>query len=78
MAEFTEAEREADAASGAALPDGSFPIENCQDLRNAVQAYGRARPEHRAAVRRHIARRKIELGCDEELPESWHIERGHN
>jgi len=77
VAEFTEAERREDAAAGKALPDGSFPIENCADLHNAIQAYGRAKPEHRAAVRAHIARRKMELGCDEPLPETWRLNGRH-
>jgi hypothetical protein len=30
------------AKSGAAMPDGSYPIENTKDLENAIQAIGRA------------------------------------
>jgi len=68
--EFPPERREEDAESGAAMPDGSYPIENCDDLRNAIQAIGRAKdPE---ATKAHIRKRKSALGCDEvELPESW-------
>jgi len=49
---------------GHAMPDGSFPIANCSDLRNARQAVGRAKdPE---AAKRHIAKRARELNCGEE------------
>src|SRR6184192_1463329 len=37
---FTADQRKALAKKGAAMPDGSFPIENEQDLRNAIQAVG--------------------------------------
>jgi len=54
---FTAKERHAEAKSGVAMRDGSFPIRNRQDLANARQAIGRAKPGKRAAVRRHIAAR---------------------
>ena len=66
-------ERKRLAEEGKAMPDGSYPIANCEDLRNAIQAIGRASdPE---AVKRHIRKRKSALGCDEvELPDSWVVE----
>lgn len=66
-------ERERLAGEGAAMPDGSYPIANCEDLRNAIQAIGRAKdPE---ATKAHIRKRKSALGCDEvELPEDWGAE----
>jgi len=60
---FTEKQRRRLAKSGAALPDGSFPIRNCSDLANARQAIGRAAPGKRARVRAHIAKRAKALGC---------------
>ena len=55
----------------------SFPIRTCEDLHNAIQAYGRAPTEKRGELRRFIVRRKAELGCpDVALPESWRIARG--
>jgi 2'-5' RNA ligase len=52
------------------LPDGSFPIEDCADLTNAIQAIGRAKDPAKAKA--HIRSRKSTLGCpDVSLPESW-------
>lgn len=52
-----------------ALPDGSFPIRNRKDLANAISAYGRAKPEHRTALRRLIRSRAKELGV--KLSDKW-------
>jgi hypothetical protein len=56
-------ERRAAAKSGAALPDGSFPIRNCADASNAIHAQGRADPAKRGRVRSHIRTRVRALGC---------------
>jgi hypothetical protein len=66
---FSTKEREADAKSGAALKDGSFPILNKQDLRNAIQAYGRAK--NKAVAKRHIISRAKALGADDLIPDDW-------
>ena len=71
---FSEPERHELAAEGDSLPDGSYPIPDCDALRRAIQSYGRAPDEHRAALRRLIVKRKAELGCDDvDLPETWRI-----
>lgn len=67
--EFSEDERKKAAASGAALKDGSFPIENKDDLENAIKAYGRAK--NKAAAKRHIIKRAKALGATDMLPEDW-------
>jgi hypothetical protein len=54
-----------------ALPDGSYPIRNEEDLKNAIQAYGRSKPGKRAAVRRHIMRRARGLDRADLIPEGW-------
>ena len=59
------------AEEGKALPDGSFPIRNEGDLKNAIQAYGRARPGKRASVRRHIMKRARGLEKADLIPEEW-------
>ena len=59
------------AEEGKALPDGSFPIRNPQDLRNAIRAYGRAKPGSRGKVKRHIMKRAIGLNKEEIIPENW-------
>lgn len=66
---FSTEQREKLANEGKAMPDNSFPIENEQDLRNAIQAYGRAK--NRAAVKRHIMKRARALGAEDLIPESW-------
>lgn len=67
--EVSGGERERLAEEGNAMPDGSYPIANRQDLKNAILAFGRAKdPE---AVKRHIIRRAKELGATNLLPESW-------
>jgi hypothetical protein len=67
--EFTQAERDSAAASGAALPDGSFPIHNKSDLKNAIQAIGRAK--NPAKAKAHIRSRAKALGASDMIPESW-------
>jgi hypothetical protein len=64
----TDARKKA-AKSGAALPDGSFPIENQKDLENAVKAIGRAKDP--AAAKAHIKKRAKALGCTDCIPDSW-------
>lgn len=67
--EFSADERKKDAKNGAAMKDGSFPIENAEDLANAVKAYGRAK--NKAAAKRHIIARAKALGKADMLPEGW-------
>jgi hypothetical protein len=59
------------ADEGKALPDGSFPISNVEDVKNAVQAYGRGKPSKRAAIRRHIMKRARVLDRADLIPEEW-------
>jgi hypothetical protein len=67
--DFSTDERKELAEKGFALPDGSFPIVNMEDLRNAVQAFGRANNPEEA--KRHIIKRAKALGMTEILPEGW-------
>lgn len=62
-------ERERLAGTGAALPDGSFPIANVSDLKNAIRAIGRAKNPGRAKA--HIKRRARALGATALIPEGW-------
>src|SRR5271165_5723689 len=72
--DFSDAERKKLAASGAALPDGSFPIVNVSDLKNAISAYGRA--GNKAAAKAHIIKRAKALGRSDLIPEDWRSEDG--
>lgn len=67
--EFSQSERDSAADSGAALPDGSFPIHNKQDLSNAIHAIGRAKDPGKAKA--HIKRRARALGATDQLPDDW-------
>jgi len=67
--EFSTAERKERAKSGHALPDGSFPIDNKSDLKNAIRAYGRAKDKAKAKA--HIISRAKALGASDLLPENW-------
>lgn len=76
---FTDEKRKALADSGAALPDGSFPIEDKADLENAIRAFGRAKDK--AAAKAHITTRAKALGSSDLIPESWaskSAEGGHH
>lgn len=61
------------AESGEAMPDGSYPIVTIEDLRNAIQAVGRA--SNYDAARRHIISRARALGRVDLLPEEWGVEK---
>lgn len=65
--EFSAKERKSAAESGAAMKGGGFPIKNKKDLKNAMQALGRAK--NRSATIAHIKKRARALGV--ELPENW-------
>lgn len=67
--DFNTKERQQLADTGAAMKDGSYPIKNEQDLKNAIQSFGRAKdPE---AVKAHIKSRARALGLTNLLPEEW-------
>lgn len=68
---FTEEERKKLAEEGLALPDGSFPIRNKQDLKDAVKAIGLARSYEK--TKKWIIKRARELNSIDELPESWKV-----
>lgn len=57
------------AEGGMALPDGSYPIVDEADLKNAIQAYGRAKDKE--AAKRHIVKRARALGKEDLIPEEW-------
>lgn len=67
--EFSQEQRDRAASSGAALPDGSFPIHNKSDLHNAMRAIGRAKDPAKAKA--HIRRRAKALGLTGELSDAF-------
>lgn len=66
---FKTAEREKLAEKGQAMPSGGFPIRNEADLKNAIQAFGRA--SNKAAAKAWIIKRAKQLGLTDLLPEGW-------
>lgn len=66
--DFPEKERQALAKEGEAMKDGSFPIRNEQDLKDAIRSVGRAKDP---AAKRWITKRAKELGKESFLPEDW-------
>jgi hypothetical protein len=66
--EFSAEDRAKMADKGIALPDGSYPIENEKDLRNAIFAFGRSK--NPSAVAKHIEKRAKALGKENLIPTS--------
>jgi hypothetical protein len=64
-------DREKLAKKGHALPDGSYPIRDVEDLKNAIQAYGRSKKSDRADVRKHIMKRAHQLNFRHLIPDSF-------
>ena len=67
--DYTQAERELAGDKGEALPDGSYPIKTVGDLKNAIQAIGRAKD--RAKTIAHIKTRAQALGREDLIPDSF-------
>lgn len=64
--DYSEKTRREYAEKGWALPDGSFPIKDCGDVKDAIHRAHQAKdPE---AARRHIIKRWKELGCGGKEP----------
>lgn len=69
MPDFNQMQRQRLAAKNQAMPDGGFPIRNIADLKNAIQAYGRAKDK--PAVKAWIKKRARQLGREGLLPKKW-------
>jgi len=69
MPDFNQMQRRRLAAKRQAMPDGGFPIRNVADLKNAIQAFGRA--TNKPAVKAWIKKRAKELGREDLLPDNW-------
>lgn len=66
---YSDEQRSNMADSGEAMADGSYPIADEADLRNAIQAYGRASDKEATAA--HIKKRAAALGLEELIPAEW-------
>jgi hypothetical protein len=67
--DYSDKERKQMASNGQALPGGGFPIKSVQDLKNAIQAIGRAKDP--AAAKAHIKQRAKALGQEDLIPDTW-------
>lgn len=67
--DFSQDKRDKLAKTGAAMSDGSYPIESGGDLRNALMAFGRSKNPD--ATKAHIRKRAAALGLSGNLPDSW-------
>jgi hypothetical protein len=72
-ADLSTAGRRKAAASGAAMPDGSYPIRTKADLRKAIKAVGRGNADH-SAIRKHIMKRAKALGLEAMVPTNWNAD----
>lgn len=74
MAKYTEAQIKALGAKGHAFrnPDGhySYPIDDDEDLDNAIRAVGRGGASH-DSIRAYIIRRAKEMGKSSMIPDNW-------
>lgn len=68
---YTDDERKQLASEGKAMPGGGYPIKTVADLKNAVQAFGRAKDP--AATKAHIIKRAKALKRTDLLPEAWNV-----
>ena len=67
--DYTDKERKSMADKGEAMPGGGYPIKTVQDLKNAVQAIGRAKDP--SATKAHIKARAKALGQEALIPDDW-------
>lgn len=68
-ADISPADRAKLAKAGDAMPDGSYPIQDKNDLENAVASFGRAKDP--TAVKAWITKKAKELGVTDVLPADW-------
>jgi hypothetical protein len=68
--DYKQADRDRMASSGEAMPDGSYPIADGQDLDNAIHAVGRGGADH-DAIRKHVIKRAAALGQSSKIPGNW-------
>lgn len=59
--------------SGQAFRNGRYPIRNVADLRKAIQAFGRATPADKPALKAFIKSRARALGATALIPDTWDL-----
>ena len=71
--DYSTEQRKEMAAKGLALPDGSFPIKDIKDLKNAILSYGRS-TDH-SEVAKFIAKRAKALGAEDLIPDTENFQK---
>lgn len=72
--DFSSKQRKEFAKEHKALPNGSYPIENAEDLKNAIAlAHMGSTPFDE--VKAHIMRRAAALGLEDRIPASWKAQK---
>lgn len=71
--DYSKDERDAAAKDGSAMKDGSFPIKNAADLKNAIGLVGNAKDPK--AAKAHVVKRARALNLVDKLPDSWGISK---
>ena len=69
-AKYSQDDRDEMAKSGDAMHDGSYPIKDEEDLKNAIRAVGRGGASH-DLIRKHIIARAKALELSNLIPENW-------
>ena len=72
---YSQDDRDEMAKSGEAMPDGSYPIKNEADLKNATHLVGNGGAS-KAAVKAHIIKRAKALGLTSLIPDGWEQNSG--
>jgi len=62
LKDYSTDERKKLAKSGAAMRDGSYPIKDCGDVKDALHRIGTGKAS-KSAIVAHIRKRAKELGC---------------
>jgi hypothetical protein len=69
--DYSDDKRKEMASAGTAMKDGSYPIADKGDLKDAVQAFGRAK--NKPKTKAHIKRRAKALGAADAIPDHWKL-----
>jgi len=67
---FSTEERARLEREGHAMPGGKYPIENAEDLGNAIRLAGQGNASE-SSIHAHIKRRARELGREDMIPNTW-------
>lgn len=72
-AKYSADQLKAMAKNGEAMPDGSYPVKDTEDLQPAIHAVGRGGASH-DAIRKHIIDRAKALGASDQIPDTWNAD----